>query len=200
MRCVSVRQRVPLLPIIAGAMLLLASQDEYDAIHGSGSFAALFIPDLHTRLGNHDAYLPPTPKHLDAQGPFRDNPELDKPGRTDLGLWNVYANADFLKPQLRIQRLLCNGGIRCAPHILLPKTIALFKTPGLRDLGHSAPYFHTGRKETIEDVVGFYKGISELARTGEVRNGAPELEGMTLAEGDIAPLSAFLKALNEDYN
>jgi cytochrome c peroxidase len=177
-----------------------ASQDEYDAIHGSGAFAALFIPDFHTRRGNHDAYLPPTPQHPAAQGPFRDSPGLDKPGRTDLGLWNVYANADFLKPPLRIQRLLCNGSIRCAPPILLPTTIALFKTPGLRDLGHSVPYFHTGRQEKIEDVVRFYKGISELARTEEVRNGAPELEGITLAEEDIDPLSAFLKALNEDYN
>jgi cytochrome c peroxidase len=84
--------------------------------------------------------------------------------------------------------------------MLLPKTIALFKTPGLRDLGHSAPYFYTGRQETSEDVVGFYKCIAELARTGEVRNGAPELAGITLAEEDIAPLSAFLNALNEDYN
>jgi hypothetical protein len=177
-----------------------ASQDDYDAIHGSGAFAALSIPNLHTRLGNHDAYLPPTPQHPDAQGPFRDSPGLDKPGRTDLGLWNVYVNADFPKPQLRIQRLLGHASKPCAPHKLLPKTIALFKTPGLRDLGHSAPYFHTGCKETIEDVVRSYKGIAELARTGEVRNGAPELEGITLAEGDIAPLSAFLKALNEDYN
>jgi hypothetical protein len=141
----------------------------------------LFIPDLHTRRGNHNAYLPPTPKHPDAQGPFRDSPGLDKPGRTDLGLWNVYANVDFLKSQFRIQRLLCHGRIRCAPPMLLPKTIALFKTPGLRDLGHSAPYFHTGRQETIEDVVGFYKRIAELARIGEVRNGAPELAGITLS-------------------
>jgi hypothetical protein len=177
-----------------------ASQEEYDAIHGSGAFAALSIPDLQTRRHDHNAYLPPTPQHPDAQGPFRDSPAADKPGHTDLGLWNVYANADFPKPQVRIQRLLCQHNTSCGPRHLLPKTIALFKTPGLCDLGHSAPYFHTGRQGTIEAVVGFYTGNSALLRAGRLHNGAPELAGMALVTGDIAPLSAFLKALNEDYN
>jgi hypothetical protein len=99
-----------------------------------------------------------------------------------------------------IQRLLCQHNTSCGPRHLLPKTIALFKTPGLRDLGHSAPYFHTGRQGTIEVVVGFYTGNSALLRAGRPRNGAPELAGMALVTGVIAPLSAFLKALNEDYN
>jgi hypothetical protein len=30
--------------------------------------------------------------------------------------------------------------------------------------------------------------------------GAPELAGMALVAGDIDPLSAFLQALNEDYD
>lgn len=177
-----------------------ASQEEYDAIHGSGAFAALSIPDLRTRRHGHNAYLPPTPQHPKAQGPFRDSPAADKPGHTDLGLWNVYANADFPKPQGRIQQLLCEHNASCLPRHLLPKAIALFKTPGLRDLGHSAPYFRTGRQETIEAVVGFYTGISALLRAGWLRNGAPQLAGMALVTGDMAPLSAFLKALNEDYN
>jgi hypothetical protein len=48
--------------------------------------------------------------------------------------------------------------------------------------------------------VGFYTEISALLRAGRLRNGAPELAGMALLTGDIAPLGAFLKALNEDYN
>jgi hypothetical protein len=177
-----------------------ASQEEYDAIHGSRAFTAWSIPDLQTRRYDHNAYLPPTPQHSDPQSPFRDSPAADKPGHTDLGLWNVYANADFPKPQVCIQRLLCHHNTSCGPRHLLSKTIALFKTLGLRDLGHSAPYFHTGRQETIEAVVGFYIGISALLREGRLRNGAPELAGMALVLGNIAPLSAFLKALNEDYN
>jgi hypothetical protein len=177
-----------------------ATQDEYDAIHGSGAFAALDIPDLSTRRADHNAYLPATPQHPEAQGPFRAIPAADKPGQTDLGLWNVYANGDFPKPQLRLQRLMCGDSEACAPGVLLPKSIARFKTPGLRDLGHSAPYFHTGRKTTLEEVVRFYKGIADLMRNGQVRNGAPELEGMALTEEDVSPLGAFLRGLNEDYN
>jgi len=172
-----------------------AAQEECDAIHGTGALAALVIPDLRPRRDNHDAYLPPTPQHPEVQGPFRDIPSPDQPGRTDLGLWNVYANPDFPKPQAPIQQLLCAGGKPCLPQALLPKAIALFKTPGLRDLGHSAPYLHTGRKGTLEDVLGF----SNLARAGQLRNGVPALHGMALTKEDIAPLSAFLRAWNEDY-
>jgi hypothetical protein len=158
------------------------SDEEYDAIHGTGVFAALVIPDLETRRANHDAYLPATLEHPEAQGPFRDIPSSEQPGRTDLGLWNVYANSDFPEPQAHIQQLLCAGGKPCLPRALPPKAIALFKTPGLHDLGHSAPYLHTGRKDTPEDVIGFYIGFSNLARAGQLRNGAPELQGMALNE------------------
>jgi hypothetical protein len=177
-----------------------ATQDEYDTIHGSGAFAALDIPDLPTRRANHNAYLPATPQHPEAQGPFRAVPSADKPGQAHLGLWNVYANGDFPEPQLRLQRLLCEASEPCAPRPLLPNSIARFKTPGLRDLGHSAPYFHTGANNTIEDVVRFYRKVSDMARAGQLRNGAPELQGMALTEEDIAPVGAFLRALNEDYN
>jgi cytochrome c peroxidase len=177
-----------------------ATQEEYDAIHGPGAFAALKIPDFATRRANPNAYLPATPQHPEAQGPFRSIPAVDRPGQTDLGLWNIYANSDFPRPQWRLERFLCATSRSCRPRALLPKTIALFKTPGLRDLGHAAPYFHSGRESTLEDVVRFYKDIAGLARDGQVRNGAPELVGMALTEGDVLPLSTFLRALNEDYN
>jgi hypothetical protein len=41
--------------------------------------------------------------------------------------------------------------------------------------------------------------MSALARAGKLRNPAPELSGIFLKETDIAPLAAFLRALNEDY-
>jgi cytochrome c peroxidase len=58
---------------------------------------------------------------------------------------------------------------------------------------------HNGQLDTLEAVVHFYGDISEKARNGEVRNAAPELAGISLSAGDIAPLTAFLRALNEDY-
>ena len=39
-----------------------------------------------------------------------------------------------------------------------------------------------------------------VTRAGNVRNAAPELSGIFLKENDIAPLAAFLRALNEDYD
>ena len=83
-----------------------ASQLEYDAIHGDGAFSALRVPSLAVRRRNPDTFLPPTPEHPDATGRFRDVPSLARPGRTDLGLWNVFANPDFPLPQPRLTALL----------------------------------------------------------------------------------------------
>jgi hypothetical protein len=48
-------------------------------------------------------------------------------------------------------------------------------------------------------VVQFYVDVSDRARAGLVRNAAPELPAMQLGPDDVAPLTAFLRALNEDY-
>ena len=254
-----------------------ASQEEYDAIHGTGSFNHLGVPDFATRLSNYDAYLPPTPNHPLATGQFESAPTPDNPGEADLGLWNVYANPDFPAPQAGLQQILpqllgltlpqigetkainhdfifsggngVTGGtyyvltsedstlpltnwniiatntfdalghfhfrtpigpqvaqtffalsLRMpAPAEVLPRMIARFKTPTLRDLGQSDPYLHTGRKDSIEDVIRFYENFSRKTRRGEVRNADPELGKMVLEDSAIAPLAAFLRSLNEDY-
>ena len=85
------------------------------------------------------------------------------------------------------------------PAEVLPRTLALFKTPTLRDLGHSDPYLHTGRMNSIEDTLRFYQTFSRAARQGEVRNAAPELSDVFLPNASMVPLAAFLRSLNEDY-
>ncbi len=183
-----------------------ASQENYDAMHGSGSFAALAIPSLATRKADPDAYLPATPVHPAAAEPFRAHAEPDTPGHADLGMWNIIANPDYPNRRLQrgLRRMVCasRGPLaRCdtSPDALVDAAVGLFKTPGLRTLGQSAPYLHTGDKDRIEDVVRFYVKMSGLARSGQLRNGAPELRDMLIGEADVAPLSAFLRALNEDY-
>lgn len=196
------------------------AQAEYDAIHGPGRFAHLAIPDLNERNGQHDAYLPATDQHPHAQGPFRSVPTPADPRRTDLGVWNVFANPDMPAPQALLGRLLCQDVLservsalgtpnlfpdvlsrspHCAPQALLPKSIARFKTPGLRDLGHSAPFMHNGQFGTIENVLQFYRSTAALQRAERLRNGAPLLAGIRLGGEDIGPLAAFLRSLNEDY-
>jgi cytochrome c peroxidase len=185
-----------------------ATQRAYDGAHGSGTFAALAIPDLATRNAAPAAWLPASPQHPDATGRFRQPVDAGTPGAADLGLWNVLANPDMPRTahQRRLARAACRsmGKAACRaarrdPARLLDASIALFKTPGLRDLGHSAPYFHDGSFDSLEAVVTFYRETAALARSGALRNAAPELARLSIDAADVAPLAAFLRALNEDY-
>jgi cytochrome c peroxidase len=179
------------------------SQTEYDSIFGDGSFLRLDIPDLDTRRKNHDQFLPATHQHPNALERFRTVPTRGLPTFADLGVWNIYANPDFPLSQPAFTQWLCEEEHSlvdyCSQHDLLPKTIGRFKTPSLRDLGHSDPYFHSGMAGQIEDAVLYYLRASSLARTGRIRNGAPELLDITLNEHDVRPLVSFLRSLNEDY-
>ena len=85
------------------------------------------------------------------------------------------------------------------PWSLLPKTIGSFKTPGLRDLSHSASYFHTGAADTLEGVIRSYIRNAESARQGQLRNADRRMSRIAFTEDNIAPLVAFLTSLNEDY-
>jgi hypothetical protein len=179
------------------------AQHEYDnpaigAGHAAGAFAALAIPSLATRIPDD---LPETEQHPTASGRFRSVPSA---GTTliDLGLWNSFLNPDMPNPQAKIRAILCDEHLPAAcpaDSVLLDETIARFKTPGLRDLGHSAPYMHNGQFDTLENAVGLYLGASSRARAGTLRNGINAVRGIALLPADIAPLVAFLKSLNEDY-
>jgi cytochrome c peroxidase len=168
-----------------------ATQEEYDEAHGGGAFARLFIPDLAYRSAHPEEFLPSTEQHPASTGRFRS-------GDVDLGVWNVFANPDFPGPQAALNALLNPEGD--PEDAVLRRTVGLFKTPGLRDLSQSGPYLHPGRMREIEEVVEFYISSATKARAGSLRNGSPALEGIFLGEGDIDPLAAFLRALNEDYN
>lgn len=175
------------------------TQKEYDEIpgHGSGAFMNLAIPSLDSRTADD---LPATEQHPTASERFRAVPSAGTT-LTDLGLWNVFANPDMPTPQSKIRTILCDEEQPCSTsqRELLDRALARFKTPGLRDLGHSAPFMHNGQFDTLDEVLDFYREMSDLARKGMLRNGAAQLRGIALRQNDIAPLAAFLKALNEDY-
>jgi hypothetical protein len=177
------------------------AQREYDLIHGAGQFSGLVIPNLAIRNANYDAYLPATETHPNASERFRAIPILADPTLTDLGVWNVFANPDIPAPQAKIRSILCDDQQPCplSDAILLDRSIARFKTPGLRDLGHSTPFMHTGQFDTLDNIIGFYLGVSAQARAGNLRNGDIQLQGIALTGADVASLVAFLKSLNEDY-
>jgi len=178
------------------------TQREYDSIHGAGAFAALVIPDLATRNGDYNGSLPATEIHPNASERFRAISVLANPTLTDLGVWNVFANPDMPNPQAKIRAILCDDQVPCplSDAAQLDLAIARFKTPGLRDLSHSAPYMHNGQFATLDNIIGFYIGVSNQARAGTLRNGATQLQGIALNNpGDGTSLVAFLRSLNEDY-
>jgi len=176
------------------------SQEEYDAANGAGAFLVLAIPDLADRTANPGEFLPVSAIHPDATERFRHPAVAGDPTFADLGLWNVFLNADIPNPQASLRMIVCANPQNCAVDQGLATTIAQFKTPTLRDLEDSAPYFHNGSKPRFTDVVQFYISSSQLARLGLLRNPPPEFQGMSLSQDDVAALAAFLASLTEDYD
>lgn len=67
-----------------------------------------------------------------------------------------------------------------------------FKTPALRNIGLTAPYFHDGSVQTLEEVVEHY------ADGGRVKdNLSPEMKAIELDAQEKRDLVAFLEALTE---
>lgn len=175
------------------------SQQEYDAVHGIGNFMKLPVPVQAARLAHHDEYLPESIQHPQARGVLRSIPTTDQPGRADLGVWNVYANPDLPTPQIKLSQLLC-GQARCDIDSTLKIAIAAFKTPAIRDTGHSAPYFHNGSATNLEQVLSHYAISSNLARTDRLRNAPAEIAAVDINAAAQQQLVGFLRALNEDYD
>ena len=176
------------------------AQEEYDAVHGAGAFMALHIPSLTERNANYDAYLPVTANHPNATEAFRHAAEAETAAYADLGLWNIYLNPDKPNPQQNLKSIVCASGVDCSVDQGLGHTIAEFKTPTLRDLEDSAPYFHNGSALKFNDVVDFYIRSSALARQGALRNAPAQFANMSISSDDEAALVAFLQSLTEDYD
>lgn len=148
------------------------SQAEFDRLNGEGKFAQLAIPNAATA------------KRPSAQ--FRETVEKGRFGVADLGHWNFV--------DLKTSPLRRSGE---SEDQLLRRMIGAFKTPTLRHLAYSEPYFHSGDYLSLEDALREIVRLSEMARAGKVREADEELPKIRLKETDIAPLMAFLATLNE---
>ena len=96
--------------------------------------------------------------------------------------------------------MVCANAQNCAVDQGLATTIAQFKTPMLRDLEDSAPYFHNGSKLTFNDVVQFYINSSQLARAGPPAQSPARIPKHVAQPVRHAALVAFLESLTEDYD
>ena len=176
------------------------AQDEYDGVHGDGAFVALHIPGLVERSASPETWLPLSVFHPHATEAFRRPATSSNAAYADLGMWNIYLNGDYPNPQANLASFVCGAGKDCSVDQGLASTIAQFKTPDLRDLVDSAPYFHNGSRAKVEDVLAFYIRSSALAKAGKLRNAPAEFSQMSLSEGDVSALTAFLLSLTEDYD
>ena len=72
-------------------------------------------------------------------------------------------------------------------------TFKAFRTPSLRNIGNTAPYFHDGSKKTLRDVLENYiKGGENPDKTGL----AKEVKPLDLNEQEIESLLDFLNTLS----
>ena len=65
-----------------------------------------------------------------------------------------------------------------------------FRTPSLRNVVLTAPYFHDGSRATLQDVIGFY-----IRGGNPVRHRDKEIQSIWLSGQDRADLQAFLESL-----
>lgn len=176
------------------------SQAEYDAANGSGAFMSLYVPGNDERIANFNTYMPVSATHPNASEAFRHEAVPGRSQYADLGLWNIYLNPDIPNPQANLASFVCASGKDCSVDQGLASTIAQFKTPVLRDLEDSAPYFHNGSAGNFDDVINHYIAVSRLAQQGQLRNAPAEFANMSITQDDLHALVAFLKALTEDYD
>ena len=74
--------------------------------------------------------------------------------------------------------------------VAVPVMRGAFRTPTLRDIALTAPYFHDGSARTLAEVVDHY------ARGGDVRtNLSPNMKPLPLTPEDRTDLVAFMRAL-----
>ena len=179
------------------------TQVEYDALHGQNAFNNLKIPNLSQREKQSELYLPATQQNPERQGLFRSVPTQQNAMKTDLGVWNILFNRDYFLPQESLYNLICikDGIVSCKSRDdTLQKSIARFKTPGLRNLGHSAPYMHNGQISDLHAVMSFYMAASINTRDGQFRNPDEDIAKIDIKPNDLDPLTLFLISLYEDYN
>ena len=83
-----------------------------------------------------------------------------------------------------------------------PALLGAFKTPGLRNITRTAPYFHAGQFDTLDQVVGFYNDTrGHAAPEGQalrIHWHIHMTDGPTLSDATMQDIVAFLGALEDE--
>ena len=94
-------------------------------------------------------------------------------------------------PGLRRARRFRKAAVRAAQ----ARAAGTFKSPGLRNVEFTGPYFHNGGQATLEQVVQFYARNGDFPAGGNL---GPGIGQIALSPADQTALVAFLKSLSDD--
>jgi hypothetical protein len=72
-----------------------------------------------------------------------------------------------------------------------------FKTPSLRNVELTGPYFHNGGQATLRQTVEFYNRGGDF-HEANLADLSPDMESLGLTEGDIDALVAFMRTLTDE--
>ena len=127
-----------------------------------------------------------------------DKKALSESARRGLELFNgkamcilCHKGSDFTDGDFHNIGLPITDDVGRAKISLTSKDTRKFKTPTLREVANTAPYFHNGQFETLEQVIVFYN-----AGGGEDTYKDPLKKPLDLTEQEQKDLVGFLKALS----
>jgi len=124
-----------------------------------------------------------------------------RPTAEDLGVGGLQAGGIPLSFTRRIQQgLPIPDAPTSVPHVpadIHAQVDGAFKTPSLRNVELTGPYFHNGGQSTLRQVVEFYNRGGDFHQENLV-DLSPEISTLDLSESDIDALVAFMKTLTDE--
>ena len=116
------------------------------------------------------------------------------PNLTDNSFHNVGVKTNDLGRQ-GVDKIGMNKEFESTPYPFF-STFKAFKTPSLRNVAQTSPYFHNGAKSSLAEVVAFYNSGGENPNTSGL---AKEIVPLLLSDEEQAALIAFLNTLSSPY-
>lgn len=122
-------------------------------------------------------------------------------GRTDpfgnpLSFARQVVNGPVVDPNIRFDqtKFEVRGPIRAGERVAVD---GAFKTPTLRNVELTGPYFHNGGKKTLKQVVDFYNRGGDFPNEN-IQNLDPDIEPLGLSSKEVNDLIAFLLTLTDE--
>jgi len=122
-----------------------------------------------------------------------------RPMGEDPGAGGVQPNGVPMSAAVRLNqgRPMTEFGVVPGAFGLAPAVENSFKTPSLRNVELTGPYFHNGRAATLEDVIRFYNRGGDF-HENNLDTLAPSMHALGLSEAQVADLAAFLRTLTDE--